>query len=219
MHTASGPLYEVDTRLRPSGAQGLLAVSLDSFARYQREEAWTWEHLALTRARPVFGSAQARAALDAVLKETLERPRDTEELTRQAVKMRGDIARHKPPASDMDVKLVPGGLIDLEFLIHVSQFRHGMAFDPDLSVALSQLVEAGHLPAALIEAHDLITRYLIVSRLVSPGSTEPPEATRPLMARACGQADWDALLASYAKARQCVGDTWAAIAAPYQEDA
>ena len=119
----------------------------------------------------------------------------------------------------MDVKLVPGGLIDLEFLIHVSQFRHGMAFDPDLSVALSQLVEAGHLPAALIEAHDLITRYLIVSRLVSPGSTEPPEATRPLMARACGQADWDALLASYAKARQCVGDTWAAIAAPYQEDA
>lgn len=219
VHTASGPLYEVDTRLRPSGAQGLLAVSLDSFARYQREEAWTWEHLALTRARPVFGSAQARAALDAVLKETLERPRDTEELTRQAVKMRGDIARHKPPASDMDVKLVPGGLIDLEFLIHISQFRHGMAFDPDLSVALSQLVEAGHLPAALIEAHDLITRYLIVSRLVSPGSTEPPEATRPLMARACGQADWDALLASYAKARQCVGDTWAAIAAPYQEDA
>ena len=51
VHTASGPLYEVDTRLRPSGAQGLLAVSIDSFARYQREEAWTWEHLALTRAR------------------------------------------------------------------------------------------------------------------------------------------------------------------------
>src|SRR5690606_37449415 len=74
--TAAGPLYEVDTRLRPSGAQGLLAVSLDSFARYQREEAWTWEHLALTRARPVFGSMRARAALEAVLVETLERPRD-----------------------------------------------------------------------------------------------------------------------------------------------
>jgi glutamate-ammonia-ligase adenylyltransferase len=217
VHTACGPLYEVDTRLRPSGAQGLLAVSLDSFARYQREEAWTWEHLALTRARPVFGSAQARAALDAVLEETLRRPRDIDALAAQAVKMRGDIARHKPPASDLDVKLVPGGLVDLEFLIHVTQFRHRMAFDPDLSVALGELVAAGHLPADLVAAHDLITRFLIVLRLVSPKSTEPPEATRPLVARACGADSWDRLLESYAKARQCVSASWGAVAAPYQE--
>ncbi|QGP78870.1 bifunctional [glutamine synthetase] adenylyltransferase/[glutamine synthetase]-adenylyl-L-tyrosine phosphorylase [Sphingobium sp. CAP-1] len=217
VHTASGPLYEVDTRLRPSGAQGLLAVSLDSFAKYQREEAWTWEHLALTRARAVFGSAQARAAIDAILTETLRRPRDFDQLAAQAVKMRGDIARHKPPASDLDVKLVPGGLVDLEFLIHITQFRHGMAFDPDLGKALGELVAAGHLPAGLIPAHDLITRYLVVSRLVSPKSTEPPEATRPLVARACGAADWDGLLASYAQARICVGEAWAALAAPYQE--
>jgi glutamate-ammonia-ligase adenylyltransferase len=218
VHTASGPLYEVDTRLRPSGAQGLLAVSLDSFAKYQREEAWTWEHLALTRARPVFGSAQARAAIDAVLTETLQRPRDFDALARQAVKMRGDIAKHKPPASDLDVKLVPGGLVDLEFLIHITQFRHGMAFDPDLGKALCELVAAGHLPADLIAAHDLITRYLVVSRLVSPKSIEPPEATRPLVARACGAEDWDGLLASYAQARICVGQAWAALAAPYQEE-
>ena len=217
VQTASGRLYEVDTRLRPSGAQGLLAVSLDSFARYQREEAWTWEHLALTRARPVFGSAQARAALDAVLAETLRRPRDLDSLAREAVKMRGDIARHKPPAGDLDVKLVPGGLVDLEFLIHVSQFRHRMAFDPDLSVALADLVAAGHLPSGLVAAHDLITRFLIVSRLVSPASTEPPEATRPLVARACGADSWDSLLESYAKARQCVSASWGALAAPYQE--
>jgi [glutamine synthetase] adenylyltransferase / [glutamine synthetase]-adenylyl-L-tyrosine phosphorylase len=218
VHTASGPLYEVDTRLRPSGAQGLLAVSLDSFARYQREEAWTWEHLALTRARPVFGSPAARAALEAILAETLRRPRDFGALARQAVKMRGDIARHKPPASDLDVKLVPGGLVDLEFLIHVSQFRHGMAFHPDLSLALAELVAAGHLSADLIAAHDLITCYLIVSRLVSPKSTEPPAATRSLLARACGAKDWDGLLASYAQARQCVSEAWAALAEPYQED-
>src|SRR4029079_15814599 len=61
--TAEGALYEVDTRLRPSGAQGPLAVSLDSFARYQREDAWTWEHMALCRARPVFGPASAREQL------------------------------------------------------------------------------------------------------------------------------------------------------------
>lgn len=216
--TAAGPLYEVDTRLRPSGAQGLLAVSLDSFARYQREEAWTWEHLALTRARPVFGSPETRAALTAILTETLERPRDFDTLARNAVKMRGDIARHKPPAGDLDVKLVPGGLVDLEFLIHVTQFRQNMAFDPDLRSALEQLVKAGHLPADLVAAHDLITRFLIVSRLVSPKSTEPPEATRPLVARACGVESWAALLESYALARQRVGETWAALAAPFEEE-
>lgn len=218
VQTAAGPLYEVDTRLRPSGAQGLLAVSLDSFAKYQREEAWTWEHLALTRARPIFGSDSGRAALSAILAETLERPRDFPELARQAVKMRRDIAAHKPPASELDVKLVPGGLVDLEFLIHVSQFKHNMAFSPDLRAALDELVEAGHLPAGLIDAHDLITRFLIVSRLVSPKSTEPPEATRPVVARACGVESWDALLESYAQARQRVSDAWAALSAPYSEE-
>ena len=218
VQTAAGPLYEVDTRLRPSGAQGLLAVSLDSFAKYQREEAWTWEHLALTRARPIFGSDSGRAALSAILAETLERPRDFPELARQAVKMRRDIAAHKPPASELDVKLVPGGLVDLEFLIHVSQFKHEMAFSPDLRAALDELVEAGHLPADLIDAHDLITRFLIVSRLVSPKSTEPPEATRPVVARACGVESWDALLESYAQARQRVSDAWAALSAPYSEE-
>lgn len=218
VQTAAGPLYEVDTRLRPSGAQGLLAVSLDSFARYQREEAWTWEHLALTRARPVFGSDAAQAALGAILTETLERPRDFDELARHAVKMRGDIARHKPPASDLDVKLVPGGLVDLEFLIHITQFRHNMAFDPDLRAALEQLAAAGHLPGELIPAHDLITRFLVVSRLVSPKSTEPPHATRPLVARACGVESWDALLESYGEARQRVSDAWAALAAPFKEE-
>ena len=217
VQTAAGPLYEVDTRLRPSGAQGLLAVSLDSFAKYQREEAWTWEHLALTRARPVFGSAKGRAALSTILTETLERPRDFPELARNAVKMRGDIAKHKPSAGELDVKLVPGGLVDLEFLIHVTQFQYNMAFSPDLRAALDQLVAAGHLHADLIAAHDLITRFLIVSRLVSPKSTEPPEATRPLVARACGVESWEALLESYAQARQRVSDAWAALSAPYSE--
>ncbi|MEJ7934152.1 bifunctional [glutamine synthetase] adenylyltransferase/[glutamine synthetase]-adenylyl-L-tyrosine phosphorylase [Sphingobium sp. AN558] len=215
--TAAGPLYEVDTRLRPSGGQGLLAVSLDSFARYQREEAWTWEHLALTRARSVFGSGAARAALDTILMQTLERPRDFDLLARHAVAMRGDIARHKPPAGALDVKLIPGGLVDLEFLIHVTQFRHGIAFDPDLRAALVALVDAGHLPASLIAAHDLVTRFLIVSRLVSPRSTEPPLATRPLVARACGVEDWNSLLESYASARHSIGDAWRALAAPYEE--
>src|SRR3546814_12221339 len=91
VQTASGPLYEVDTRLRPSGAQGLLAVSFDSFERYQKEAAWTWEHLALTRARPVYGSAASRSALKSIIDETLHMTRDIPPFIRAAVKIRGDI--------------------------------------------------------------------------------------------------------------------------------
>src|SRR3546814_14088989 len=97
VQTASGPLYEVDTRLRPSGAQGLLAVSFDSFARYQKEAAWTWEHLALTRARPVYGAAASRSALKSIIYETPRITRDLHAFLRAEGKMGGDIARHKTP--------------------------------------------------------------------------------------------------------------------------
>jgi glutamate-ammonia-ligase adenylyltransferase len=216
--TATGPLYEIDTRLRPSGAQGPLAVSFDSFARYQWEEAWAWEHLALTRARTVFGSAGAREALDAIVARVLHMPRDTDRLARDAVKMRRDIAKHKPPADPLDAKLVEGGLVDLEFLIHVTQFRTGTAFAPKLAEALDQLVQAGHLPADLLPAHDLITRFLIVSRLVSPKSTEPPDASKPLVARACGAGDWDSLLASYDGARQSIAARWGNIVQAFGDE-
>ncbi|MDF0541914.1 bifunctional [glutamine synthetase] adenylyltransferase/[glutamine synthetase]-adenylyl-L-tyrosine phosphorylase [Sphingobium sp. H39-3-25] len=211
--TASGPLYEVDTRLRPSGKQGLLCVSLDSFARYQREEAWVWEHLALTRARAVFGSLDARAAVDKIVGDTLHMPRDIDRLTRDAVKMRGDIATHKAPAGPLDAKLVSGGLVDLEFLIHVTQFRTGTGFSPRLETALAALVAAGALPSGLIEAHALVARFLVVSRLVSPKSTEPPEATRPVVARACNMPDWDTLLARYEVARGEIAQAWQGVVA------
>ena len=78
--TAAGPLYEVDTRLRPSGTQGPMAVTVDSFLKYQKESAWTWEHMALTRARPVFGSAKACAKLQIGILEVLQKKRDPETL-------------------------------------------------------------------------------------------------------------------------------------------
>lgn len=217
VQTASGPLYEIDTRLRPSGAQGLITVSFDSFERYQKESAWTWEHLALTRARPVFGSAKARDALAAIIADVLHVKRDLTAFITDAVKMRADVAKHKPPSGPLDAKLVEGGLIDLEFLIHVTQFMTGSGFSPGLSAALAALVKQGHLPGDLIAAHDLLTRYLIVSRLVAPGAQEPAEATRPLVARACGCENWNALLESYDAARQSVIGPWQAIVAQYGE--
>ncbi len=211
--TASGPLYEVDTRLRPFGEQGLLAASLESFARYQQDDAWTWEHLALTRARPIFGSPAGREAVQRVIDDVLRVSRDPVELARQAVKMRAMIATHKPPAGPLDIKLAEGGLVDLEFLVQVTQLSSRTAFDPDLGASVAALIVAGLLPPELSAAHDLLTRYLVVSRLVSPGSIEPPEATRPLVAARCGAEDWGGLLAMLDEARQSVARSWGAIVA------
>lgn len=211
--TASGPLYEIDTRLRPFGEQGLLAASLDSFARYQKDDAWTWEHLALTRARPIFGSEAGRQAAQQVIDAVLRVPRDPAELTQQAVKMRRMIATHKPPAGPLDIKLAEGGLVDLEFLVQVTQLSRRTGFDPDLGASVRTLIANGSLSVELGAAHDLLTRYLVVSRLVSPGSVEPPEATRPLVAARCGAENWDGLLAMLDEARQSVARSWGAIVA------
>lgn len=210
--TAAGPLYEVDTRLRPSGNQGLLAVSIDSFARYEEESAWTWEHMALTRARPVFGSPNARGAVQAIIDATLRTPRDPAALTADAVKMRGDIAAHKPPAGPMDVKLIEGGLVDAEFTVHLLQLREKAGLVPDLATAIAAFEAAGLIDAGFGTAFAFLTRMLVTLRLVAPQSTEPPEATRSLVAQRCGHADWEALLAAYAEARALVSREWHRVA-------
>ena len=213
VQTAAGPLYEVDTRLRPSGTQGLLAATVDSFARYQEEGAWTWEHMALTRARPVFGSAAARAEVQGVIDATLRRPRDVPKLIADAAKMRGDIATHKPPAGPLDVKLIEGGLVDAEFAVHVLQLGQHVGFDPDLATAIDILEGQGLLAAGFGSAFALLTRMLITLRLISPDSSEPPEASRMLVAQRCGHDDWGGLMSAYAAARALIAGEWRRIAA------
>ena len=210
--TAAGPLYEVDTRLRPSGAQGLLAVSIESFAQYQRQNAWTWEHMALTRARTLFGSDAARAEVQAVIAETLGRERDAAKLTEDAVGMRADIAKHKPPAGPFDVKLIEGGLVDAEFTVHLLQLTHRIGFDPRLRTAARTLAEAGLLSGEFIPSHELLTRLLVTLRLVSPQSSEPPDPSKALVARACGEESWTALLTAYDHAREVVAGEWRRVA-------
>jgi [glutamine synthetase] adenylyltransferase / [glutamine synthetase]-adenylyl-L-tyrosine phosphorylase len=210
--TASGPLYDVDTRLRPSGTDGMLAVSLESFERYQSEQAWTWEHMALTRARPVFGSAGARAELQAVIDSTLGRPRDPARLTADAVAMRAEMASHKAARGRFDIKLGSGGLVDLEFAVHTLQLRHNIGLHPHLEDALEELVAAGLVSDEIDPALRLLTRMLVMFRLVSPESDEPPDETKPLVAAACGLPDWNALLAAHGAARQRVAQLWRRVA-------
>jgi glutamate-ammonia-ligase adenylyltransferase len=207
--TASGPLYDVDTRLRPSGTQGLLAVSLDGFARYQRESAWTWEHMALTRARPVFGSASARSQTTRVIDAVLNGDRPDRDLIADASKMRADMAAHKPPAGPLDAKLSPGGLVDLEFATHVAQLVNRAGFDANLGRAIDALIAAGLAPADMRASHDLLTRLIVTLRLVAPDAQVPEPTTQALIARAVGLPDWPATLAAFYRTRQEVMQFWA----------
>jgi glutamate-ammonia-ligase adenylyltransferase len=209
--TAAGPLYDVDTRLRPEGATGMLIVSLDAFEQYQRDHAWTWEHMALCRARPVFGSPEIRDRADRIVDEILRLPRDPAKVIKDAVKMRAEMERHKPPQSKLDVKLGPGGLVDLEFAVHVLQLTRHVGLDPRLDVAVEMLAAENLIAANVADAQKLLARMLVMMRLVAPGDIKPTAETWQLVAEACGAASWDALLAEHDSARQCIAELWARI--------
>ena len=152
--SAAGKLYEVDVRLRPDGAKGLLVVNFEGFASYQRERAWTWEHQALVRMRPLAGDAALLARIDDLRGEILRRPRDPAGLTADVVAMRERMRREldRSDADFLDLKQGLGGLVDLEFLLQHAVLRHA-ASQPALcaprhSVALlDALVAAGVLQA------------------------------------------------------------------------
>ncbi|KTE28172.1 MULTISPECIES: bifunctional [glutamine synthetase] adenylyltransferase/[glutamine synthetase]-adenylyl-L-tyrosine phosphorylase [unclassified Sphingopyxis] len=215
--TAAGKLYDVDTRLRPQGAQGPLVVTLDSFERYQREEAWTWEHMALLRARPVYGSDRAKAAVQRTIDELLAAPRDRATVAQDAAEMRDKIAAHKPPKGPLDIKGGPGGLVDLEFAMQVTQLATGRCHDPNIGSALACLRVDGLAPPEICDAHGLLARMLVMLRLTAPEGEPATAAARQLVASACGEPGWPQLLAAHDAARQEIADWWASIRPPQQE--
>ncbi|MCK7595092.1 bifunctional [glutamate--ammonia ligase]-adenylyl-L-tyrosine phosphorylase/[glutamate--ammonia-ligase] adenylyltransferase [Pseudomarimonas salicorniae] len=166
--TAAGRLYEVDLRLRPDGAKGLLLTSLQSFALYQRERAWTWEHQALVRARPVAGARSVMRRFEAIRSEVLQRPRDAQALRRDVVsmrrRMRGELDRGRDGL--FDLKQGEGGLVDLEFALQAAVLGQAGAH-PDLVSrrATPTLIEALRrldlLPAELSDALTLAHATLL----------------------------------------------------------
>jgi len=124
--TPAGSAYEVDMRLRPSGNSGQLVVSLGGFAKYQREQAWTWEHQALVRARPVAGDAELAAQFNAVRSEVLCRQRDPAALKAEVVAMREKMRSHlASPANTewFDLKQDRGGIVDIEFMVQFALLK------------------------------------------------------------------------------------------------
>jgi glutamate-ammonia-ligase adenylyltransferase len=133
--TAAGMLYEVDTRLRPSGRAGLLVTSIDGFGDYQRHHAWTWEHQALVRARPVAGDAELAEWFTAVRAAVLAQPRDPRQLRVQVREMRERMraSLDRGNAQQFDLKHGPGGITDIEFMVQYSVLRWAHA-QPDLLI-------------------------------------------------------------------------------------
>ncbi len=193
--TAEGALYDVDMRLRPSGLKGPVATQLTSFIDYQTNEAWTWEHLALTRARVITGPPQLRAKVDAAIHRALLRPRDQMRIAADVRQMRDLIQKEKGTSDPWDLKTVRGGLIDIEFMAQYLQLMHA-ASDPKLLSqntvhALENLSRHGALApknaAILIPAAQLLNGLTQVLRLCLDGAFEPakaPDGLKILLAQA-----------------------------------
>jgi glutamate-ammonia-ligase adenylyltransferase len=210
--TKAGRLYEVDLRLRPSGRKGPLATQFSAFRRYQNESAESWEHMALTRARAVAGDAALTLEIGAATREILAAPRDATKLRKDARDMRALIAREKPAADAWDLKLVPGGLVDIEFIAQFLMLANACArpdvLDVSTRTALRRAGDLGLLDAdsaaALVDAHRLFTNVTQMLRLTVPGDFEPAKAAAGVKRRIAAAAqlpDFEALAAELKEAR------------------
>jgi [glutamine synthetase] adenylyltransferase / [glutamine synthetase]-adenylyl-L-tyrosine phosphorylase len=202
--TNYGRLYDVDMRLRPSGRSGPLATSFEAFDHYHEKEAWTWEHMALTRARIVSASPDFADRVARVIERTLRRRRDLRSIAADVLEMRRTIAHEKGDTDRWNLKYVAGGLIDIEFVAQYLQLVH--AFDvPDIldtstARVLEKAVRLGVLSAedaeVLRPAVRLYQDLTQILRLCLTGSFDPA-ATGPallaLLARAADVPDFATL--------------------------
>jgi len=187
--TNYGSLYHVDMRLRPSGRSGPVATQIDGFRAYHAEDAWTWEHMALTRARVVSASPGFAARVDEVVRGTLTRRRDPATVAADVLEMRRAIAQEKGEGERWDLKYAAGGLVDLEFIAQYLQLVHAAArpeiLDTSTARVLDKAWQAGVLAAeeadVLRPAARLYHNLTQVLRLCLSGPFDPKTAGSELL--------------------------------------
>ena len=206
--TREGSLYSVDMRLRPDGEQGPLASSFESLAKYQRETAWTWEHLALTRARIVFAPPDLGSRLETVFDEVLSRNRDPVALRNDVSEMRARMRKEYPGTDLWDLKHRPGGLVDAEFIIQYLTLATGAparAGRDGTAETIVKLVQKGSLTA---EAGEVLTQGLLLwlrlqvmlrLTLAEESPSELPLGLQRKLAATAGVSDFAALQALIAQ--------------------
>ncbi len=213
---AEGPLYHVDMRLRPSGNQGPVAVSLPAFQRYHEAESWTWERLALTRARVLAATPGFAPRVNAAILRALRREAAPAIIRRDTQAMRARLAADKPPRGPFDIKYLPGGMLELGFIVEALMLIHGQdnpdLFHPNSAVALRALNAAGHLATpdcyAMLQAGFLWRTLQGINRITGlsdRAASAGPSMLAPLL-QAADLANEAALQAAMAKASQNVRD-------------
>jgi glutamate-ammonia-ligase adenylyltransferase len=213
--TAQGALYEVDMRLRPSGNAGPVAVSLDSFIDYQTSKAWTWEHMALTRARVISGEKTISERIEMTIRDVLTQERDRQRVRADVRDMRARITREKGSRGAWDIKMEPGGLLDIEFIAQYQQLVHAHESAEVLQRrtvdAIRALAAHGVLDAAdadqLLRAAGLYHDLTHMIRLCVEGAFDAesaPAGLTSLIARAGGASDFAELETKLAESKAAV---------------
>jgi [glutamine synthetase] adenylyltransferase / [glutamine synthetase]-adenylyl-L-tyrosine phosphorylase len=214
-----GPVYQVDMRLRPSGNHGPVAVSRAAFVRYHAAQSWTWERLALTRARVLAATQGFAPQIGAEILTALSRPDAPEKIRRDTQDMRDRLAAEMPPRGPFDMRNLPGGMMELTLLAGALQLIHGPAqpslFRPNTAEALRALGAAGHLPAsdakALIAADFLWRSVQGINRITGlpDRATQPPAAMLAPLLRATATPDLPSLERAITDAQAAVRDCFA----------
>jgi glutamate-ammonia-ligase adenylyltransferase len=222
VQTNYGALYRVDMRLRPSGRSGPLATQIGGFESYQEREAWTWEHLALTRARVVSSPPAFAARVEAVIHKVLCRKRDAHAIAADVVEMRGAIAKEKGDADPWDLKYAAGGLVDIEFISQYLQLVHAAAAPEILDTSTARSLDKAARLGVLAPEDSAILRPAVrlfhdltqVLRLCLPGTLDPKTAgvgVLALLARAADLPDFPALAAHVAETQRQVRECFVRI--------
>jgi glutamate-ammonia-ligase adenylyltransferase len=223
--TSEGVLYDVDLRLRPSGRSGPVATRLESFRTYQASEAWTWEHMALTRARVIAASPGFGETVEAGIREVLATKRSARRTMGDVIDMRRAIAEDKGDAERWDLKYVRGGLIDIEFVAQALQLVHGAKhpdiLDPNTARVLDKAAALGLIKAqdgdTLRAACRLYQRLTQIIRLCLVDGFEPATAApglKRLLARAGELPDFTILDAHVGEVQKAVRKAFVQIVGP-----
>ena len=221
--TGEGKLYDVDMRLRPSGRQGPVATSLESFRHYQMTEAWTWEHLALTRARPVAGDASLMSDIEAIRMDVLTTSRDPAKVVADAQDMRDRLAAAGRVGEGLDAKEGTGRMKDIELLAETAALIAGVPAR-DVTGQLESGVSLGWIgpddARVLANAHHLYGRLNHATRLLTDRRLDLEEigqGGRAFIAREADVADSADLAAKSESLRaQCAAIIDTALATPPQ---
>ncbi len=202
---AGGKLYEVDMRLRPSGRQGPVATSFAAFQSYQQDEAWTWEHLALTRARAVAGDAGLGRDVEAFRRDLLAQEKDPAAILADVAEMRARLASARPAESALEPKRGPGRMQDAELLAQTSALLSG-APDNDVDGQLAAGAARGWLTDAQVaivrDSYRLCWQLQSAARLLTGDTLDPDaigEGGRAFVLRETGMADMATLEAALAE--------------------